>query len=174
MRQHWLLRQAVAVAQRGFTLLEVMIAMTIMTVAFAAIYTSQSESMILVRKTKERNIAGWLIHNKMVESEHLLEGKPFTELSKTESEKFKTPFEEYTWKRDIKEIKFPDLPIASGKDGDGVPEPVRILAKTLTKFFNSSLREMVITVTWQRGDGTQQISLTTYLVDLNAEFTFAL
>ena len=139
-----------------------------------AIYTSQSESMILVTRTKDRNIAGWLLHNKMVESEHLLEGKPFSELSKEETENFKAPFEEFTWKREIKEIKFPDLPVGGGKEGEGVQESVRILAKTLTKYFNSSLREMVVTVTWKRGDGLQHITLTTYLVDLNAEFNFAI
>ncbi|MBI3558621.1 MAG: prepilin-type N-terminal cleavage/methylation domain-containing protein [Deltaproteobacteria bacterium] len=168
------LRELVASPQGGFTLLEVMIAMTIMTVAFAAIYTSQSESIILVTKTKERNIAGWLLHNKMIESEHLYEGKPFSELDKEVTEKFKAPFDQYTWKREIKEIKFPDLPVGGGKEGEGVQESVRQLAKTLTKYFNSSLREMVITVSWQRGDGAQHITLTTYLVDLNAEFNFAI
>jgi len=130
-----------------------MIAITIMTLAFGAIYESQSQNLILVTKTKERNMAVWLVHNKMVEAEHLYEGKPFEELPKhPESEAFKAPFERYKWTREVKELKFPDLPLGGGKAGEGVLEPVRILAKTLTKYFNDSVRELIVTVSWQRGD----------------------
>lgn len=162
-------------SQSGFTLLEVMIAMTIMALAFSAIYTGQSQNILLVTKTKEMNLAGWLAHNKMVESEIKYEGKPFGELPKgPETEKFKAPYEHYTWKREIKEVKFPEIPLGGGKDGEGIPEAVRILVKTLTKYFNSALREMVVTVTWQRGDGEQNLTLSTYLIDLNAEFNFSI
>ncbi|MBI3541788.1 MAG: type II secretion system protein [Deltaproteobacteria bacterium] len=170
-----LLRGAKRSAQGGFTLLEVMIAMTIMTLAFSYIYTSQSQNIVLVTKTKELNTAGWLAHNKMIESEHLYEGKPFGELPKgPEIEKFKEPYERFTWKREVKEVKFPDLPMGGQKEGEGVQEAVRILAKTLTKYLNSALREMVVTVTWQRGDGEVNVRLSTYLIDLGAEFNFSI
>ncbi len=157
----------------GFTLLEVMIAITIMVIAFAAILSSQSSSINLTMKTKELNIAAWLAHNVMVESEHLYEGKPLEELPKEESESFPAPFNKYKWKREIKEVKFPDLSsFSTGKDGEGVPEPVRILTQAITKYLSKSLRELVVQVSWERGKGTQKIELSTYLVDLNAEFKF--
>jgi general secretion pathway protein I len=161
----------------GFTLLEVMIAMVIMTMAFSAILTSQSGSIQLTIKTKEMNIAGWLARNKMVESEHLYEGKAFDELPKgPEIKKFDAPFERYSWKREIREIKFPDITqqaAKSDKEG-GIPEAVRILAKTMTKYLNNAVRELVITVSWPRGDGEQEMTVTTYLIDLNAEFNFGI
>ena len=156
----------------GFTLLEVMIALAIMTVAFAAILTSQSSSISLTIKTKELNLAGWLAHNKMIESEHLLEGKPFSELSKEETKSFEAPFERFSWKREFRELKFPDLTQAV-KEGQGIPEPSRILGKAITKYLNDSVREMVITILWKRGADEQQMVLTTYLIDLNAEFNFS-
>jgi prepilin-type N-terminal cleavage/methylation domain-containing protein len=154
----------------GFTLLEVMIAITIMAVAFGAILVSQSSGINRTISTKERNIGGWLAHKVMVESEHLYEGKPFEELSKLDTKKFEEPFQRYAWKREIREIKFPDITAATAsKDGQGVPETVRMLSKTITKFFNDSIREMVITVSWPHGDGEQKITLTTYLINLNVD-----
>ncbi len=155
----------------GFTLLEVMIAMTILSIAFASILTTQSSSINLTRKSKELNIAGWLAHNKMVESEHLYEGKPFTELPSDKSESFPTPFQNYRWKLEIKELKFPDLKIPlEGKES--VPEPLRIFGQTISKYLSNALREMIITVTWNRGDGEMKIQLSTYLIDVNASFDF--
>lgn len=155
----------------GFTLLEVMIAIAIMAVAFSAILTSQSGSIHLTVKTKELNLAGWLAQRMMVESEHLLENKPFSEIDKLKIGKFDAPFERFGWKREVKELKFPDLAQPT-KEGEGIPEPVRILAKTLSKFLNDSVREMVITVTWQRGQSEQTLVLSTYLIDRKAEFNF--
>ncbi len=155
----------------GFTLLEVMIAITIMVIAFAAILSSQSNSILLTMKTKELNIASWLAHNVMVESEHLYEGKPFEELPKEESEAFPSPFNKFKWKREIKEIKLPDI-TTFAKEGEGIPEPIRILTQAITKFLNNAIREMTVKVSWERGKGVQNVEITTYLVDLNAEFKF--
>ena len=162
-------------AESGFSLLEVMIAVSIMTVAFSAILTSQSGSINIAMKSRDLNIAGWLAHNKMVDSEHLMEGKPFTELNKgPEIEKFEAPFDRFQWKREVKELKFPDLFQSPSKDGSGIPEPVRLMSKAITTYLNKVLRELVVTVSWQRGSGEQQIVLSTYLVDFNEEFSIQL
>jgi len=161
-------------SQRGFTLLEIMIAITIMTVAFGAILTSQSGSIHHTIKAKEMNIAGWLARDLMVRSEHIMEGKPFSELKDEETGRFPAPYNNYSWKREVREMKFPDISIPQ-KDGQtGVLESVRLLAKMLTKFFNDSVREMVVTVSWPRGEGEQELTLTTYLIDMEGEFKFSL
>ena len=160
-------------SQSGFTLLEVMIAVTILAVALSAILTSQSSSIATTLRTREINLASWLARNVMVESEHLYEGKPLNELPKLETKAFTAPFERFKWKREIKEIKFPDFNLPQ-KEGEGVPEPVRILTQTLTKYLNNSIREMQVTVSWPRGEGEQRVSVTTYLIDLNQEFNFAI
>ncbi|MBI2606258.1 MAG: prepilin-type N-terminal cleavage/methylation domain-containing protein [Deltaproteobacteria bacterium] len=157
-------------ASKGFTLLEVMIAITIMTIAFAAILTSQSGAITLTTKTKELNMSAWLARNIMIDSEHLFEGKPFSELPKEESQAFPAPFERYKWTREIREIQLPEFSFSKGEEG--VPEAVRILAKVVTKFLNGAIRELVVTVTWKRGEGEYKVQLSTYLVDLNAAFDF--
>jgi type II secretion system protein I len=155
--------------QSGFTLLEVMIAVAIMTVAYAAILTSQSGSIHQTVKTKELNLAGWLAKNVITESEHMFEGKPFTELPKVETKAFAAPYERFSWKREIKEMKFPEL-TQPQKEGQGIPESLRLMVKNVTKFLNDSIREMVVTVNWKSGGGDRSLTLSTYLVDLNVEF----
>lgn len=157
----------------GFTLLEVIIALTIMTIAFGAILASQSGSIHHTIKSKEMNIAGWLANRVMVESEHLLEKKPFSELAKETTEKFPEPYERFTWKREIKEITLPDFS-QPPKEGEAVAEATRILAKVMTKYLSSAIREMIITIKWQRETTEQSLSISTYLIDLNAEFNFAI
>lgn len=159
----------------GFTLLEVMIAVAIMVVAFSAILTSQSSAIMLVTKTKELNIAAWLARNKMMESEHLLDGKSFGEMDKEKEEQFPEPFAKYKWKREVREVKFPDLALPKKEDAaGGIPEQARLLVQTLTKYFNDNLRELVVTVSWQRGTGEEKITVATYLVDLTKGFDFSL
>lgn len=159
--------------QDGFTLLEVMIAVAIMVVAFTAILTSQSSSIQLVIKSKEINTATWLARNKMLESEHLFEGKPFEELEKEKEENFPEPFGQYKWRREVKEVKFPDFSLPT-KEETGIPEPLRIVTQTLTRYFNQTIRELVVTVEWRRGTAEQKVQVSTYLVDLSKEFDFSI
>lgn len=156
----------------GFTLLEVMIAITIMTVALGAILTSQSGGIMRTIKTKDLNLAGWLAHRTMVEAEHLLEGKPFDEIEKVSTGQFEdADFRRFKWKREVRELKFPEF-TQGGKEGEGIPEPMRLMGKVITKFLNNAVRELVVTISWQQGKGEQTLELTTYLIDLNAEFNF--
>lgn len=159
--------------QDGFTLLEVIIAMAIMVIAFTAIYTSQSSSILLTVKTKDTNIAGFLAHNLMVESEHIMEGKPFSELKKTEEGSYPEPYGEYKWKREVKEIKFPDFSSAGSDKEEDKKDTTRMLTQAITKFLNNSIRELIVTVKWTRGGGERTFSLSTYLVDLNSQFDFS-
>lgn len=151
-----------------------MIAITIMALAFAAILTSESGSIGSTLRAKEYNIAAWLANNVMTEAEHLYEGKAFSEIPKEESKSFTDPYQKYKWKREVKELKFPDFNIPHNEQEGGVPEPIRILMQTITKFINSSLREIVVTVTWPRGSGEQKLVIATYLVDLTQEFNFGI
>jgi general secretion pathway protein I len=163
----------------GFTLIEVMMAMAIMTIAFAAILSTQSSSILLGIKIRDLNIGGMLAHNLMVESEHLMEGKPFGELKDTEAGVYPQPYERFKWKRQVKEVKFPDFGIFSGgKDESGQQQgqddKSRLLGQAVTKFLSEAVRELIVTVSWSRGDGELNVTLTTYLVNLGATFNFSI
>ncbi len=163
----------------GFTLVEVMIALTIMTLAFGTILTIQTSSLSSTTKAEQLSIVSMLAKNQMIETEYLIEGHPFDEIKTEETGNFRTPFQEYAWKRVIKEIKFPNLNLSSAaaggeKDknaaGGGVDETSNLVSKLVSNFFSKAMREVTVTVTWQRTGGEQSYSISTYWVDLNHEF----
>lgn len=163
--------------ERGFTLLETMIAMGIMLVAFASILMVQSGSLNASAKAKQMNIVAMLARNAMIEAEQTFEGKQFEEVDKEKEGKFPNPYQDFRWKRSIKEIKFPSLGIGGGKgekkDGEGANDKVEMLAKLFTNFLSKAVREVTVTVIWNRGSGDQSFAVSTYWVDLNHEFALS-
>ncbi|OFZ79339.1 MAG: hypothetical protein A2583_00915 [Bdellovibrionales bacterium RIFOXYD1_FULL_53_11] len=160
----------------GFTLLETVIALAIMTVAFSAILMVESASLSTAEKARRMNTVSMLAKNLMAETELKMEGKKFNELKEEEAGEFKAPFEEYTWKRKIKEIKFPNLGVGgSGKSGEGddaggMNAAAEKLAKLMATNLSKAVREVTVSVVWKKGGGEQSFSVSTYWVNLNHEF----
>ncbi len=171
-------------SETGFTLLETMIAMAIMLVAFASILMVESSSINTSAKARQMNVVGMLARNKMIETEFEIEGKPFNEVKKEETEQFKEPYQDYTWTRTVKELKFPSLntggaSAANGSNETGGANPAggvdmitEMITKLMTKYLSGAIREVTVTIKWKRGSGEQSFSVSTYWVDLNHEFEF--
>ena len=169
-------------SEAGFTLLETMIAVAIMTVAFGAILMVESSAIKTTTKAKQLNVVAMLAKNLMIETEHLIEGKKFSEAKKEESAQFAEPFQDYKWKREVKEIKFPNIGTNAASAGEGgapaggaaaptgTDQATETLTKLITKFLSDAVREVRITITWKKGQGEQNYSVSTYWVDLNHEF----
>lgn len=170
--------------KEGFTLLEVIIAMSIMAIAFAAILAVEGGAINASARAKLVNQMVLLARNQMVETEFEIEGKRFEEIEKEKSGNFEKPNETVRWKRTVKELKFPKLTGGGGgkksegaqdKDAEsgGNSEMANMITKLITNFLSKALREVTVTVYWKRGKGEQSYSLTTYWVDLNHEFNFS-
>jgi len=166
--------------ENGFTLLEVIIAMAIMAVAFGAILAVEQGSINASARAKQMNIVGMLAKNQMVETEFKFQGKTFDEVKKEESGTFDKPYEDYRWKAVIKELHFPNIGggaktsgDSSGANSEKNSEVTEVITKTITQFFSKAIREVTVTVFWKRGSGEQSFTLSTYWVDLNYEFKIA-
>jgi general secretion pathway protein I len=168
--------------ESGFTLLETMIAMAIMMVAFASILMVQSSSINTVDKARQNTTVAMLARSKMIETESEIEGKKFSEIKEEETGTFKEPFQDYSWKREVKEIKFPNLnfksPSTSGDgnsggsaDADsGTDQVAELMAKLVSQYLSKALREVRLTILWKRGSGTQNFTVAMYWVDLDTQF----
>src|SRR5262245_17024548 len=95
--------------ESGFTLLEVIIALTIMVLAFSAILSVESGGITAAEKTHQLNVVSMLARNKMIEMEYAIEGKGFDEVKKEDGGQFAAPFEDFRWEAEIKEIQFPSM-----------------------------------------------------------------
>jgi hypothetical protein len=155
-----------------------MIAMTIMMIAFSSILMIQSSSIQNSIKAKNMNIVSMLARNKMVEFELEWQDKAFSELSKEQGGTFPDPYQDYQWKKQVKEVKFPSLEMVLGggasnqsEEANSPDETVTRIGRIVTAYLNKAVREVVVTVSWARGKGRQEYSLTTYWVDMNADFS---
>ena len=157
---------------RGFTLLEVIIAMAIMVLAFASILAVEQGSINASARAKQMNVVGMLAKNQMVETEFKIEGKTFDEVRKEEAGTFPEPYSDYRWTTVVKELKFPKIGTGGGAGGKAEQEGqmTDMLTKLLTNFLSKAIREVTVTVFWKRGKGEQNFALSTYWVDLNYEF----
>jgi general secretion pathway protein I len=166
--------------QSGFTLLEVLIAMAIMIMALSSILAIESGSINASARAKRMNIVAMLAKNQMIQTEYAIQGKAFDELEKEQTGNFEAPYEEYSWKREIKEITFPSInPAAAAAgaetgatsaDDQSNSQTVETMAKLITNFLSKSIREVDVSVIWKRSGKEQTFTVGMYWVDLNHAF----
>jgi prepilin-type N-terminal cleavage/methylation domain-containing protein len=166
-------------SQSGFTLLETMIAIAIMLVAFSSIMMVESGSLNTSAKAKQMNVVAMLAKNVMTETEYQLEGKTFEEVKEEDAGTFPEPYQDYRWKKTIKEIRFPQLNMGAVQQTDSAQSAeadseggsaIETMTKLITNYLSKAVRQVDVTVFWRRGSGEQSYSLSTYWVDLNHEF----
>ncbi|MGZ3686752.1 MAG: type IV pilus modification PilV family protein [Bdellovibrionota bacterium] len=163
-------------AEAGFTLLEVVIAMAIMLLAMSAILSLESSSIRATENAKEMNIVAMLARNEMIFWEYKVEGQQFEGFKLEDQGVFEAPFQDYRWTMKIKELKFPDLTALMGKTGqskEGEGQLQEMALKLFSNFLTKAIRELVVTVHWDRGGKEKTFVVSTYWVDLNHEFSMS-
>ncbi len=167
--------------QSGFTLLEVIIALAILIVTLGSIIAVESNSINATIRARQMNTVAMLARNKMIELEYEIQDKTFDEVKKETKGEFPEPFKDYSWSWTIKEIKFPSFGGAmgggnkndSGGGGsatEGATDVVQMIMKLVTNFLSKAVREITVTISWQRSGKEQSFAVSTYWVDLNHEF----
>jgi len=156
------------VSQKGFTLLETMIALAIIVFVFSSILMVESASLTAIEKSKRMNEVAMLAKTILTETEVKIEGLGFEEVESKKEGRFDPPYESYRWTREIKEMEFPALTPPQSEDGsiDGMTEKVN---QVMTEFFSKSLLELTIPIFWPRGDKEQSFSVGFWWVNLENE-----
>ena len=158
-------------SRAGFTLLEVLIAIMIMAMAMGSIIGIQGGAIVATTRSKTMNIVAMLARNQMIEAELKIRGKTFEETKKEDAGVFEEPYQDYRWKMEIKEIKFPQMANMTNKESKGVNQMQEMITKLTSSFLSKAIREMSVTVLWKNNNKEQNYTVTTYWVNLNHEFS---
>ena len=89
---------------RGFTLLEVMVAMSIMAIGLVAVFQMQSQSISMSTEARFQTTASFLAQSKMVEVETQ---SPLS--NKTENGDFGPDYPQYAWQLMIGDTRLPQF-----------------------------------------------------------------
>ncbi len=163
---------AIKKVSSGFTLLEVMIAIALMTMAFGSVFTVQSSSLGMSTRAKNMVIASMLARQKLAQFEADHRGKPFSEASNEESGAFEAPYQSFKWTVKVKELPFPDLSkiqasetaATSDPNGESQQGPAMI-GKIVSGYLSKATREVSVKVEYGNTKKPASHVISTYWVD---------
>lgn len=158
---------------RGFTLIEVLVAMLILSGGIMMISLTWSGIFLKARRVTVYNNVATLLERKMVEIEAQYKDK-FSEIPEEAGDVFED-VKMYRWKLKSREMKFPDLaPLLASQEG-GADETMLSMLRQMTEYLNKTIKEVRVTI-YVKGRGTakeQEFSATQYFVDYTQDFAAA-
>lgn len=150
---------------RGFTLLEVVLAMTIMASGLMLLVQTWGGSFVRMERSQTAFEVAALLERKMTDFELKYRGKPLEEIQDAEEGEFEG-FPQYAWKMESKKLEFPNLAAALYSRDGGVDQITAGLIQNFSETLSQSVKEVVVTVTYTKaGKKPKDYSITTYFVD---------
>lgn len=149
---------------KGFSLFEVLIAMSIMSSAAILLYTAWSGNQIRVQKMAINNKAAFLL-DQIINELEIKYAQKITDLPDSDSGVFEDA-PKFSWTMKSKDFEMPDMSsvLISKDEGN---EMTLLLINKLTEYLNQSVKEMKVTVKYTLGKKSVKYSATTFLVDYN-------
>src|SRR5689334_22708737 len=134
---------------KGFSLLEVLVALAILAGAIMVLANAWSGNFMRMRKTALYNDVSALLERKMVETEAKYKNKPISEIPEDDGGEFEG-YPHYTWKLKSKDLKLPDLtPLIVGNQ-ENVDETLLSMLKQVTEYLSKAIKEVRITIVVKR------------------------
>ncbi len=160
---------------KGFSFVEVMAAMVILSISLVVLMESQSLSMDLVGRARTLDTAVTLADSKMTELSQLAAYKGVDILKPEETGQFdQEKHPGYRWKYTVVDVPAPDfaalLKVAFG-GGDEKDSNAQLFAGPLQmigKVWGQALKELHVEVLWNDGAREKSYELVTHLISSNA------
>lgn len=157
--------------QKGFSLLEVVIALGIMASVMMLLVSGWRGNYSRVKKVKFQTQAAYLLQKKMSEIEVQYQNRVKEMPTEKKSGSFKEKkFKDYSWEWEAKEFKLPELQKLLFPEGD-MDEVSVSVATNLQKFFEDSIKEVRLTLIYKGGpkQKPKKISIATIMADYNTK-----
>ncbi len=158
---------------RGFTLLEVLLAMAILTGVMITLSQSWSGNFNRSRKITLNNNIAILLERKMADTETKYREKPLSEMPEEESGDFGQDLPGYTWKIKWKKFNMPDLSGIIMAKNEGMTDDFFLnMINQLTEFMSKSIREVTVEISYASPNKKAiTYDATTYFVDWSQELS---
>ncbi|MBI5298952.1 MAG: prepilin-type N-terminal cleavage/methylation domain-containing protein [Deltaproteobacteria bacterium] len=150
---------------KGFSLLEVMVALAILAVALLALVNFQGQSMIIYGRAEKLSLATFLAREKMADILLQLDKEQFQQGSfpedKSENGVFEKPYEAYKWEYKMRKVEIP-APEGSSAQQD----PMIAIVHVVTDQIKEMVREVKLTVSWEELGKEQSFDIVTHISKL--------
>lgn len=153
----------------GFTLIETILALVILSSGIMLLANSWSGSYMFVRKTQTNTEIAALLERKMVEVEIEYAGKPLESIDEEKSDDFGSEYPQYSWKMTSKEMELPNITATMTAQAGGADEMALMVMRTLTEHLSKSIKEVKVTVIYKAGKKPFEVSATQYFVDYDRQ-----
>jgi len=158
-----MIERALNRVRSGFTLLEVMVAISILAISLSVLLTFSGNTLVKSGNAERVTIAAMLARQKMVDMELEIEKEMkknvFPE-EKSEEGSFEEPYEDYSWEVEIKKVELP--PPMSAEKGS----IQAVISKQLSKEIAKSIRELKVVIKWMDMGSEESLDVTTHIVKL--------
>ncbi|MEK6774681.1 MAG: prepilin-type N-terminal cleavage/methylation domain-containing protein [Bdellovibrionota bacterium] len=153
---------------RGFTLLEVLIAMIILASGIVLLASAWSSSTGRMKKTQYNTEMAALLERKVAEIDFKYQGKPVESIPDEEEDDFEGA-PDYSWEMTSKVFEMPDISAAlTGRDG-GASQLMIMLMKQFSEYLGKAIKEVTVTVSYNKAKKPLKASVTLFFVDFNKE-----
>ncbi len=149
---------------KGFTLIEVLIALLILSLAMVALTSSWSGSLFAYRKSEKVQLINSLLKSKISELEIKYQGLQYTEIPQSEEGDFGDDLKELKWKAETQDLAFPDLSSVMISAGQNNEMMLTTIAK-MTEHISKNVKEIKVSISWTQGKSNLEFSATSYFVN---------
>lgn len=154
---------------KGFTLIETVLAMVILSSGLLLLANSWGSSFGFVRKTQLSTEVSALLERKMAEIEIEYTGKSLDSIPEEKEDDFGSEYPQYSWKMTSKEFEVPDISATLTAQAGGADEMALMLMKTLTEHLSKTIKEVKVSVIYKGAKKPLEFSATQYFVDYDKE-----
>lgn len=152
-------------SNKGFTLIETVFALVILSVGLMLLVNSWGASFSRVRKTQLSTEVASLLQRKIVELQIEYRDKPLDSIPEEREDDFGSDYPQYSWKMTSKEFEVPDLSASLTSKEGGADQMLVTIIKQLTDYMQKSVKEVKVSIIYKAGKKNLEYSATTYFVD---------
>lgn len=156
--------------RRGFTLIEVLVALMIVSAAIMASASLWSGNFAVMRKSALNYDVATLLERKMVEIEAKYKDKPLTDIPETDGGDFGTDMPSARWELKSREMEFPDLSALMLGQEEKPDEMIISMIKQMTEYLNKVIKEVKVSIFIKRNKREIEFSATQYFMDYTKDF----